>query len=147
MKVDTKANGLIEVDERQKIRIPQGLFGFENIKDYVLLDSEQEPFYWLQSITDQAIAFVLINPFVFCPLYEVNMSNDELKEIGIDSPDKALIFVIVTIPPDGSPITANLQGPIVINRDTKEGKQAVLADIRWQTRHSILEELEKSGDK
>lgn len=141
MKIATKAYGLIEVDERQKIFFPRGLFGFEKHTDYLLIDAERQPFYWLQAMDEEQVAFVLVNPFLFRPDYEVNISNEELAEIGINSPEKALILSIVTIPPDGTPITANLQGPLVINRDTRTGKQAVLSDTRWKTRHDIMAEL------
>ena len=141
MKVATKAYGLIEVDERQKIIFPQGLFGFETLTDYLLIDAERQPFYWLQSTEVEAVAFVLVNPFLFRPDYEIDISNEELANIGIDQPEKALIFSIVTIPPDGSPMTANLQGPLVINRENRTGKQAVLADNRWKTKHDIMAEL------
>jgi len=140
VKVDTKAYGLIDVDERQKITIPQGLFGFEELTDYVLLDAEQPPFYWLQSVDEKQIAFILIDPFLFRPDYEVNCDSDELAELGIDSPDQAVVFSIVTIPGDG-PMTANLQGPLIINREAKTCKQAVLGDPRWLTKHDIMAEL------
>ena len=146
MKLATKAFGLIEIDERQKIVFPRGLFGFEEYTDYVLLDSESQPFYWLQSMDDEGVAFILVNPFLFRPDYEVDIPNEELSDIGIASPEEALIFVIVTIPPDGSPITANLQGPLVINRDSRTAKQAVLTDVRWQTRHDIIGELNESEE-
>jgi flagellar assembly factor FliW len=141
MKVATKAYGLIDVDERQKLVFPQGLFGFETLREYLLLDAERQPFYWLQSVNVEEIAFGLVNPFLSRPDYEVNISSEELAEIGITSPEKALIFTIVTIPPDGSPMTANLQGPLIINRDTRTGKQAILSDARWKTKHDIMAEL------
>jgi len=147
MKVNTKAFGLIEVDEKQKVNFPQGLFGFDDYSEYVLLDAEHQPFFWLQSVNDQEIAFILINPFLFRPDYEVNITNEELGEIGISSPDNALIFVIVTIPQDGSPMTANLQGPLVINKEKMTGMQAVLSDTRWKTRHDIIAELGEMGKK
>ncbi|MDR2718884.1 MAG: flagellar assembly protein FliW [Treponema sp.] len=146
MKVATKAYGLIDVDERQKIIFPQGLFGFENLKSYLLLDAERQPFYWLQSIDMEQVAFVLLSPFLFRPDYELNISNEELAEIGINAPEKALVFSIVTIPPDGSPMTANLQGPLIINRDSRTGKQAVLSDARWKTKHDIMAELAATGN-
>ena len=145
MKLATKAYGLIEVDERQKITFPQGLFGFEGFRDFVLLDAEQQPFYWLQSMEMEQIAFVLINPFLFRSDYEVNISNEELSEIGIYSPEKALIFTIVTIPSDGGSLTANLQGPLIINRESRIGRQAILVDERWRTRHDILDEMAEAG--
>ena len=141
MKVATKAYGLIDVNEGQKISFPYGLLGFETLKDYVLLDAERQPFYWLQSMDVEQIAFVLINPFIFRPDYEMNIDNEELLPIGITDPGKALIFSIVTVPGDGTPITANLQGPLIINRDSKLGIQAVLTDSRWKTKHDILAEL------
>ena len=141
MTVDTKAFGRTEVDERQKISFPQGLFGFEETNDYALLDAEHQPFFWLQSLNDREIAFILINPFLFRRDYEVNISNEELSQIGITSPENALIFVIVTIPQDGGPMTANLQGPLVINKESMTGMQAVLSDSRWKTRHDIIAEL------
>ena len=147
MKVATKAYGLIDVDERQKIVFPQGLFGFETLKDYLLLDAERQPFYWLQSMDVEQVAFILVNPFLFRPDFELNISNEELAEIGIHTPEKALIFSIVTIPSDGSAMTANLQGPLVINRDTRIGKQAVLSDNRWKTKHDIMAELAATGNQ
>jgi len=145
MKVNTKAFGLIEVDDRQKIKFPEGLYGFEEYIEYVLLDAEHQPFYWLQSVKDKDIAFVLINPFLFRPDYEVNIPNEDLEDIGITSPEKALIFTIVTVPPDGSAMTANLQGPLVINRENMTGKQGILSDVRWNTRHDIIAELNSAG--
>jgi flagellar assembly factor FliW len=141
VKVATKAYGLIDIDDRQKITFPQGLFGFESFREYALLDADRQPYYWLQSIDVEQIAFILVNPFLFRPDYEVNIGNEELGEIGIFSPEKALVFSIVTIPVDGGPMTANLQGPLVINRETRVGRQAILADPRWKTRHDIMAEL------
>ena len=145
MKVDTKAYGQIEVDEKQKIKIPQGLFGFEDYTDFILMDAEQQPFFWLQSINEVDIAFILINPFLFRPDYEVNVGNEELAEIDITSPENALIFSIVTIPQDGGPMTANLQGPLIINKEKMTGMQAILTDIKWKTKHDIMAELKEAG--
>lgn len=141
MKVATKAYGLVDVDERQSIKFPYGLLGFEQLKDYVLLDAEQQPFYWLQSVDVERVAFILVNPFLFRPDYELDISDHELNEIGISNPKDALVFTIVTIPADGSAMTANLQGPLVINKDNRIGKQMILMDPRWKTKHDIVAEL------
>jgi flagellar assembly factor FliW len=140
VKVLTKAYGLVDVDEHQRIIFPQGLLGFEPLQEYVLLDAERQPFYWLQSLDVEETAFVLVNPFLFRPDYEANVDNEELKLIDILDPVKALIFAIVTIAPNGS-MTANLQGPLIINRETRYGLQAVLSDPRWKTKHDIIAEL------
>ena len=141
MKVLTKAFGQVEVNEGQRLTFPVGLLGFESYKEFVLIDAEQQPFYWLQSLDDEHIAFILINPFLFRPDYEMNIDNEELQPIGISDPGKAVIFAIVTIPADNLPITANLQGPLVINRDNRLGIQAILTDSRWKTKHDIIAEI------
>jgi flagellar assembly factor FliW len=141
VKVATKAYGLIEVDERQRISFPLGLLGFEPIKEYILLDAERQPFYWLQALEVEQVAFILINPFLFRPDYELDINDEELLDIGLSGPEKALIFSVVTIPPEGNPMTANLQGPLIINREIRCGKQVVLSDSRWKTKHDIMSEL------
>jgi flagellar assembly factor FliW len=141
VKVVTKAYGLIDVDECQEITFSQGLLGFAAYKQYVLLDAERQPFYWLQSVEEESIAFIVINPFLFRPDYEVDIDNEELLEIGLSDPSKALILAILTIPPEGGLMTANLQGPLVINRDTRFGMQAVLSDPRWKIKHDVMAEL------
>lgn len=141
MRVNTKAYGTIDVDERQRVSFPHGLLGFEKFKDYVILDAERQPFYWLQSLDVERIAFVLVNPFLFRPDYELDIDDSDLSEIGIADPESALVFSIVTIPADGSPMTANLQGPLVINREGRLARQSILTDPRWKTKHDIVAEL------
>jgi flagellar assembly factor FliW len=144
LKLNTKAYGPIDVSERQRIHFPFGLFGFETLKDYVMLDAEHQPFFWLQSTESSGVAFIMISPFLFRPDYELCLGDEELADIGVSSPETALVFSIVTIPADGSPMTANLQGPVVINRDTRLGKQVILGDPRWKTRHDIVAELSEN---
>ncbi|MFP4178953.1 MAG: flagellar assembly protein FliW [Spirochaetaceae bacterium] len=143
MKVNTKPYGLIEVDDRQRITFPSGILGFENLKEYVLLDALQQPFYWLQSLDVQKIAFVLIEPTVFRPDYTPDVADTDLEAIGIDPSemDKLLIFAIVTVPENYREMTANLQGPVIINRETHVGRQCVTLNQQWKTRHKIVEEL------
>jgi len=150
MEVMTKAYGKVELDERQRITLTSGLFGFEELKDFVLMDATQKPFLIFQSIQDQDVAFILIDPFFFRDEYEPRLSKVELEEIGLDSEksEQALILAVVTVPPASSgPITANLQGPLVINRETRTGRQFIAQDIQWETRHNILEELAKKREK
>jgi flagellar assembly factor FliW len=144
LKVATKAFGPIEVDERQQVHVKDGLYGFEHLQEYVLLDAERQPFFWLQSVDVEKAAFILINPFLFRPDYELNIDDDQLKGIGISNSDNALIFAICTIPGNGAPMTANLQGPVIINKENREACQVILSDPRWKIKHDVLAELAES---
>jgi flagellar assembly factor FliW len=110
-----------------------------------LLDAEQQPYYYLQSVETQGAMFILLKPFLFRPDYEIDVADEEFAAIGLTDPGKALVFSIVTVPDDGSPMTANLAGPIVINRERRIGKQIVLTDPRWKTKHDILKELAENA--
>jgi flagellar assembly factor FliW len=140
-RAQTKPFGAVEVDERQKLLFPAGLLGFEQLREFVLLDAEQAPFYWLQSLEVTDIAFVLIDPRVFRSDYSPALGPEDLAEIGVRRPEDALDFAIVTIPADPRQMTANLQGPVVINKEARIGRQFVCTDERWQVRHPILQEL------
>jgi flagellar assembly factor FliW len=145
MRVITKASGPVDVDERQQIHFPAGILGFENLRDYVLLDAAQPPFYWLQSLDVVEIAFILINPRIFRPDYSLEVDPAELQALGVTAEEQILDFAIVTIPEDPMEMTANLQGPILINRTTRTGRQTISTDPTRQVRHPILKELATLG--
>ena len=147
MKVRTKAYGEIEIEDRQRVSFPRGLFGFEELRDFVLLDATQQPFYWLQSIERVEVAFVLIDPKFFRPDYTPDVDSSELEEIGIASADDMLVFSIVTIPPAGGKMTANLQGPLILNRQTLAARQSISANPLWGVRHGILEEMAEARQR
>jgi flagellar assembly factor FliW len=141
--VNTKAYGTIDVDDRQILHFPFGIFGFESLKDFVLLDAVQQPFYWLQSIDIKETAFVLINPRVFRKDYKIEVLPGDVEAIGISEgeDENTLLFAIVTIPENQQKMSANLQGPIIVNRDIKTGRQSIALDPKWKTKHYILDEL------
>ncbi|HUW41480.1 MAG TPA: flagellar assembly protein FliW [Rectinemataceae bacterium] len=144
MRMQTKAYGEVDVDERQRVSFPAGLLGFEKFKDYVLLDAPQKPFFYLQSMNVPDLAFILIDPFLFRPDYSIDVSDEALGEIGVGTPNDCLVFAIVTVPADGQHVTANLLGPVIINKTNRRGMQAVLPDPRWRVKHDIMAELAAS---
>jgi flagellar assembly factor FliW len=143
MEIMTKAYGAVDIDEKQIIHFPSGLFGFETLREFALLDAEQKPFFWLQSLEVEQIAFILINPIIFRPDYKPEIVKEELQELGLrnEDDDRYLLFSIVTIPADQSQMTANLQGPVVINRENRWGKQFISTSQDWKVRHNIMKEL------
>ena len=56
-------------------------------------------------------------------------------------------MAIITVPNDGSPVTANLQGPIIINKKKKLCMQAVLDGEKYSTKHNIVEALKRKEKK
>lgn len=143
MLIKSKAFGEIEVSDRQMLYFPLGILGFENLKKYALLDSEQPPFFWLQSLDVQEIAFILINPYLFRPDYTLDIAGEDYNLIKLprDDFDNRLVFAIVTIPEKSDDMTANLQGPVVINKINRNAIQSISNNPEYRVKHHILSEL------
>lgn len=146
MDIHTKTNGVVSVDEKKLLKFPEGIMGFEEFHDYALIESEYEPFIWLQSVDKQSLAFLLVDPFLICSEYEADIDDSALKAIDVTSPEDIVVMTIVTIPHDDSPITANFLGPVVINRRNNQCLQVVLNDSRWTTKFNIVESLKKKEE-
>lgn len=144
IQVKTTRFGEIEVRESDVIELPSGLIGFPELTKYVLLDHDKEsPFKWLQSLQDGGIAFVLINPLLFNPDYTVEVSEAEVSDLKLSSEEDAVISVIVTMPSNPQNMTANLKAPLVFNLKNRRGKQLILNNPAYTTRHNVMEELKK----
>lgn len=146
MDVKTKIGTTVSVDENHILNFPEGLFGFELYHNYAIFDSEYSPFMWMQSLEDSNLAFLIVDPFLICSDYELDVDDKTLLKIGITSPKDVIVMSIVTIPKDGSAVTANLQGPIIINRNNKQCMQAVLNSTQWTTKFDIIKALKSKED-
>ena len=146
MKVETTRFGEIEFKETDVIHLPNGLVGFGQYRRYIIIPhSENSPLFWLQSVDDPGLAFVIIDPMFFRPDYQVVLDVSDAQAIGIEDISKAAVYAIVVIPSNDPPkMTANLMGPLVINPETRIGKQIIMQDSPYSTRHFILEEMKKA---
>ena len=140
MEIKTTRFGQVEIDEDLIITLPDGVLGFEDLKNYIILDhfDKESPFKWLQSVEDPSLAFVITDPLAFVPEYKAKISKEEVSSIALSDASKALIVVIVNIKRDHSEISVNLQGPIVINAERKLAKQIVIRESDYSIRHVIF---------
>ena len=137
----------MQIDERTIIYFPNGLLGFPDIKHYVIFEHDQDvPFKWLQATDEPALAFVIMDPFLFLPDYQVEIQEQDMQELRVRDTSQVSIFVILTIPA-GQPacMTANLKGPVLVNEENRWAKQLVLANSQYHTRHPLLATLDTAG--
>lgn len=147
VEVNTKTMGKVFIDEDKIINFPNGIFGFEHLHKYALIEAEYRPFIWMQSMEEQNLAFLLIDPFTVADGYEIDVDDKTLLEIGVDSPADVVVYSIVTVPGNGGPVTANLQGPVVINSKNNNAIQAILSDSKWTTKYNIVNALKSNLKK
>ncbi|MBI5197921.1 MAG: flagellar assembly protein FliW [Nitrospirae bacterium] len=143
MKIQTTRFGEVEIQDEKVITFPEGILGFTDNKEYVLIDhSPESPIRWLQSISEQDLAFVVMDPFLFKQDYKIFIQPDDIAILGTQEIENLLVLTIITIPP-GHPeqMTANLKGPIVIHLKNRLAKQVVLYDAAYPTRFPIYENL------
>ena len=143
-KVSTTRFGEIEVPDDRVLSFPDGLIGFEENRRFTVLAQGDSPFQWMQSLDQGDLAFVIINPLVFKPDYQVVLPREELAGIGLGNEADAAIYALVVIPEDPRKMTANLLGPLVINTKNNMAKQVVLTEGAHSPRHPILPETEEA---
>ena len=137
MEVRTTRFGVIEIAEDRVITFPKGLLGFPDRARYCLLEpGEDALFFWLQSLDDPNLAFVVTDPTLFIKEYSVPIRPEQMGHMALGRLEDAQVFVIVN--KIDQQLTGNLQGPLVINTVTKEGEQMVLAEKKWTTRHALM---------
>ena len=138
MNVETTRFGVVNVDEDRIITFPAGLLGFSSFKKYALLQPHDDAvFFWLQSVEDPELAFVVTDPSLWVKDYVVTIRREQMEELGLARLEDGHVFVIVN--KYDQTLTANAQGPLVINVHNRSGMQLVLADKRWTTRHEIVQ--------
>jgi flagellar assembly factor FliW len=138
MLVNTTRFGQVEVEDDRVITFARGLLGFPRNQRYVLLQPSPESyFYWLQSLDQAELAFVVTDPSLFVPDYNVPLKPDQMAELGIERLEDAQVLVIVN--KRGTTLTGNLQGPLVIHAASRRADQLVLSERRWHTRVTLLE--------
>ncbi len=137
MHVRTTRFGTIEIAEDRILDFPKGLLGFSAMRRYCLLEpGEDSCFFWLQSLEEPSLAFVVTDPSLFVPEYSVPIRPEQMTDLGLSKLEDAQVFVIVN--KVDQLLTGNLQGPLVVNTQTRTGEQMVLAEKRWTTRHALM---------
>ncbi|WP_031407012.1 flagellar assembly protein FliW [Geobacillus vulcani] len=138
MNVRTKYHGEIDIAEQDIVRFPHGLPGFANEKRFVLLPLADTPFVILQSVETPALGFVLIEPFSYFPSYEFELDEATVEQLEIESERDVAVYVILTVADPFHETTANLQAPVVINVRQRTGKQVILTNTAYKTKHRLF---------
>ena len=146
MILETKHFSRMEIEEEKIIEFPHGLVAFEDMKRYVLIDNNDGdiPLCWLQSLDNPDLAFVVINPFYIIKDYEFEISPADKEELEIENAEDVVVFTIVVVPQEIAKMTTNLAAPLVINAKARKGKQIVLQNNKYYTRHLLLQNVSEA---
>lgn len=139
MKIQTTDFGELEVDEENIIDFPRGLFGFEQIKRYVLLhyDAEEGPIMCLQSVSGE-VSFTVVDPFCFVMGYTPAVGAEELTFLEAKEPGELRYLVIAIIGAEMEQTVINLKSPIVLNPANLRGMQVILTEGDYAQRYPLF---------
>lgn len=121
--------GELEVEPQFVFNFPNGILGFENLQEFVLVsDEDTEPFKWLISMDEPNIGFPIVSPWFMDASYKPGKVFD---------PETHALFVVVTINHSGSYMTANLKAPVLLNVHNQTGDQVILTSDKYSTEYLI----------
>ncbi len=126
--------GEVEYDPANLLHFPAGLVGFPNLRDFVVMPNKKEgPLFWIQSIDDPDIAFVLTDPTNFFLEYRVVPEESEKNMLRIENVEDCYVLTVVTVPPDQK-ITLNLAAPILFSPKSNRAIQVILENTDYKTK-------------
>lgn len=146
MEIKTSYFGPVQVDPAKIIYFPDGIWGFEDHREFLVLDVPEKRYKCLQSVEDEYVAFIIVNPWDYYGDYEFEMSDGEFERIGATKTEQLAVFNILTLRNCLETTTVNLLAPLVINVDEKKGRQMVLNESRYTTRMPLFPEGQ-SGER
>lgn len=141
MIVKTNYHGDIQIKEDDIVTVVGGMLGYEDMEKFVIIKDEDIFVEFLQNI-DEQVAFAVMDPFMAKPDYSLNIPENIIHILGIDSPEDVVIKTVVVIPDDISKIRTNLQAPIVFNKKNNRGVQIVLDDT-YPMRYEFYDKEDK----
>lgn len=144
MQIATKRFGFVEVDPSRVLTFAEGLIGFPDYTDYVVVDlaTADDGMKLLQCVSEPALGFVALDPRWAFGQYDPEFCPSDLAGLGVEAPGDLLLLSVVTVPKDVKKMTANLQAPLVINPKKRVGKQVIVTSPEYTTKHSVLQALE-----
>lgn len=129
--------GEIEYSPEQTLLFPEGLIGFEQLRRFVVMPNRKEgPLFWIQSVEDPAVAFVLTDPTNFFLDYRVAPDGRECQKLGIGLGEECFVLSVVTVQPDRT-ITLNLAAPILFSPANNLALQVILENSTYKSRHPL----------
>jgi len=143
VKIVTDYRGEVEYTEKDIITFEDGMYGFGDSKDYLLIGNVEKdlPFHWFQSIDDRELSFVITDPFLFVENYDFELDDLTVEKLEIESIEDISVYVTVIIPENVEEVTVNLKSPVIIKIRNRKAKQVIL-DGDYPFKHNIFKKGE-----
>jgi flagellar assembly factor FliW len=90
--------------------------------------------YALRSLDDPTLRFLVVPPTPFFPAYAPEIDDVTAAMLGLSRAEQAVVLLVLNPGDAPGAATANLLAPIVINVETRQAAQVVLAGHEYPVR-------------
>ncbi|MEG0962921.1 MAG: flagellar assembly protein FliW [Lachnospiraceae bacterium] len=154
MQINTRLFGEIEIEKEKIICFENGIIGFPECRNFILIfdeaeDGTKKSICWLQSIEEPELALTVIDPLLIKPDYAPKVEDAFLKNLGEFTPDTTYVLVTVTVPKDIKKLSANLKAPIVINTVSRRARQLIVEEnvpVKYMIYELLQSQKETGGE-
>lgn len=147
LQFQTKYFGEIQCDREEILTFPQGLFGFEEEKSFLLLPfaGSDGTLLCFQSTTTPSLAFIAMNPFSLDGSYAPVLRKEELELMEVSRSEDLCYYVFCVVKEPIGESTVNFRCPIAVNPDNRKAVQVILENGDYHMRHKLSEISKKEG--
>lgn len=145
MQINANYFGQVSYEENEPIHIINGLIGFESYTEYLPIPfhEDNDSLISLQSLEDETLSFILMNPFGIFPDYAPTLSRQDMDELKAGSSDDISYYVISVIRDSVAESTVNLKAPLIVNALNRQAKQIILEQSDYTFRHALGEMMKE----
>lgn len=132
------------------VRFPWGLPGFAHLREFIVLSLEEQPhFIWLQSLEDIDIALPMVDPWSLFADYDPKLPQYAVMSLEIERPESFAVFCVTVVTKGAAEMTVNLRAPVVVNIETRIGRQVALDNPDYSMRQPVprIEDVPAKGQE
>lgn len=144
MKIATRF-GEMKIEENKIIYFKEGLPGFERLKQFILLEDEESNFCYLQSVEDKDLAFTIISPEYVKADYAPYIGESYFEKLGGGVTEEFVLYNIITLRNPIEESTINLQAPLLIHIERRQGVQVIVEDKHYKVRENLMKLIQERG--
>lgn len=122
-------------NQKNIIRFADGIYGFESVKEFVLLQQDEVQAIWsLQAADASYPSLIVVNPFLVFPDYSPVLPRADLERLGNPCGEDLCVLAVAVIKRELKDSVVNLKSPIAINVPKRIGRQVILEDSSYPVR-------------
>ena len=141
----TPSSQKIIISNKQSITFPDGIPGFETLKNYILAEVRDYPPFMLMIAEEDRTISLLLLAVEYIYSYHQRLESLYERYCGIYTNGQADYFdtyLILRCDPDNNDITANLKAPIMVERRRRIGKQLILDSEELSCHYPLRSKVE-----